>query len=85
MATSTVRVDADLHRRIATLAEETHTTMNQVVERAITELEDREFWLRCHAALDKTNDEEWSDYLGERALLSNTLMDDLEETGDPTR
>jgi predicted transcriptional regulator len=79
MATTTIRVEADLHRRIAALAEQTHTTMSHVVERAITEAEDRQFWLRCHAALAQTSDEEWSDYLAERAPLANTLMDDLEE------
>jgi len=78
MATTTIRVDADLHRRIVALAEETHTTMSQVVERAITQIEDQEFWLRCHAALDQTSDDAWSDYLAERAPLANTLMDGLE-------
>jgi predicted transcriptional regulator len=78
MSTTTIRVDADLHRRIATLAERTRTTMSQVVERAITEAEDREFWLGCRAALEQTSDDEWSDYLAERVPLANTLMDDLE-------
>ncbi len=76
-ATTTIKVPSALRDRLALRAERERIPLAQVIERALDENEDREFWARVrdeHAQLGTAADRT----LGDAA----TLRDDLADAAD---
>ena len=74
---TTIKVPRALRDRIARRAQEEHVPLAQVIERALDENEDREFWARVqreHAQLSESDREAF--------LHGNALRDNLDDAGD---
>jgi predicted transcriptional regulator len=75
--TTTIKVPRALRDRLARRAEREHVPLAQVIEHALDENEDREFWARVHrehAQLSKSEREAYNE--------GNALRDDLGDSGD---
>lgn len=74
---TTIKVPRALRDRLARRAQAEHVPLAQVIERALDENEDREFWARVqreHAQLSASDREAFLD--------GNALRDDLDDVGD---
>jgi predicted transcriptional regulator len=77
---TTIKVPRDLRDRLAVLAKGSHTSMAGVIDHAITEAQDRDFW----SAVRRSN-AEISDDERRAALRDPTLMDNLADAADDAR
>jgi hypothetical protein len=80
MSSVTVRIGALTHRTLQELAEQTGSTMQAVLEKAITEYQRKCFLegLNADFAALRNTPKAWQDELEERALWETTLADGLE-------
>ncbi|MDQ0574271.1 putative transcriptional regulator [Agromyces albus] len=74
---TTIKVPRALRDRLARRAEREHVPLAQVIERALDENEDREFWARVHRENAQLSTSERQVYVG-----GSTLGDDLDDAGD---
>ena len=74
---TTIKVPRALRDRLARRAKREHVPLAQVIERALDENEDREFWARVHRENAQLSTSERQVYVD-----GSTLGDDLDDTGD---
>lgn len=81
MPTTTIRVSKHIHEQLRALAQQTGTTMQEVISKAIEQYQEQLFWQRAHEgyARLRQDPDTWREELDERRLWDNTLMDGLEE------
>lgn len=80
MPNPTVRISAEAHGRLKSLAERSGETMQTVLERAIAEEEKRRFFVEVDAAYAALQEdpEAWQEYCAEMEVWDATLLDGLE-------
>ena len=74
---TTIKVPRELRDRLARRAQREHVPLAQVIERALDENEDREFWDRVHREHARLSTSERQVY-----VAGSTLGDDLDDAGD---
>lgn len=81
MSSVTVRIGTPAHRTLQELAEQTGTSMQSILEKAITDYQRKCFLegLNADFAALRNNPKAWQEELKERALWDSTLADGLEE------
>lgn len=81
MSSVTVRIGALAHRTLQELAEQTSSTMQAVLEKAISEYQRKYFLegLNADFAALRNNPRAWQEELEERALWDSTVADGLED------
>jgi predicted transcriptional regulator len=81
MASLTVRIGESAHRMLQELAEQTGTSMQAVLEKAVSEYQRKCFLegLNADFATLRNNPKAWQEELEERALWDSTLADGLAE------
>lgn len=84
-ATLTVRIKPETHRKLRTLAKQMETTLPEVLDKAISEFERRQFLegVAADFARLRANKELWEEELAERREWDCTLMDDLHDDPYP--
>lgn len=82
MATLTVRIRPETHRKLQKLAQSSGKSLPEVLERAIGEYERQQFLVGCNTAFERLRQspEEWAQEMEERAAWDATLSDDLDQT-----
>ena len=80
-ATLTVRIRPETHRKLSALAKQMETTLPEVLDKAITEFERRQFLEECNAAFARLRADPvaWEEELSERREWDCTLMDGLHD------
>ena len=81
MASLTVRIGTTAHHTLQELAAQTGTSMQSVLEKALTEYQRKCFLegLNADFAALRHNPKAWREELEERALWDSTLADGLED------
>jgi hypothetical protein len=81
MGGKTLRVTEDVHALAASLASETGESMSAVLAAALTNYQQRVFWDRLDAAMQRTRNDpdEARELAAERLEWEPTLRDDLED------
>lgn len=82
MAThTTIRIKKEYRNMLKEIANNSKTSMQEVLERAIEEYKRIQFFKELNQAYESLQEdkEAWADELEERALWDNTLLDDLHE------
>lgn len=84
-ATLTVRIKPETHRKLRQLAQQMETTLPEVLDKAISELDRRQFLEECNASFARlrATPELWQEELEERREWDCTLMDDLHDDPYP--
>lgn len=84
-ATLTVRIKPETHRKLRQLAKQMETTLPEVLDKAISELDRRQFLEECNASFARlrANPQLWQEELEERREWDGTLMDDLHDDPYP--
>jgi predicted transcriptional regulator len=79
--TTTVRIRSKSLTRLRELSRTKGQSMPALLERAINELVEKEFWADVHAAdaALMADPDAWAEELAERKVWEATLMDGLEE------
>lgn len=80
METTTIRIGKDTHNLLKNLSEETHKSMNLLINEMSIEYQKKVFWNQVNASYAKLKEdkEAWAEELEERKLWENTLGDGLE-------
>lgn len=75
-----IRVTRSVYDRIQALAQEQHEPMGAVIERLITQEEERRFWEETNAAYAtfRADPQAWAEEEAFRAELDGTIRDGLE-------
>lgn len=81
MDSLTIRVSRSTHDRLRKLAERESKPMSQIVDEAVRDLEERQFWAEYHAAYAAlaADPDAWADFQNELSAWDGTLADGLEE------
>ena len=80
-ATLTVRIRPETHRKLSALARQMETTLPEVLDKAISEFERRQFLEECNAAFARLRADPvaWEEELDERREWDCTVMDGLRD------
>ncbi len=80
MATLTVRIRPETHRKLQKMAQSSGKSLPEVLERAIGEYERQQFLAGCNAAFERLrqNPDDWAHEMEERAAWDVTLSDGAE-------
>ena len=78
---TTIRIKREHRDILKEIAENSETSMQEVLERAIEEYRKVQFFQQLNQAYERlqSDEEAWQEELDERALWNNTLQDDLQE------
>ena len=78
---TTIRIKREHRDILKEIAENSETSMQEVLERAIEEYRKVQFFQQLNQAYERlqSDEEAWQEELDERALWDNTLQDDLQE------
>lgn len=81
MPTTTIRVSKHIHDQVRALAQQTGTTMQEVISKAVEQYQEQLFWQQVHEAYARLRQDPvaWQEELEEQRLWDNTLVDGLEK------
>lgn len=80
MASTSVRISKHTHETLKDLAEREHRSLGEVLDEAITQYQERQFWQETREAYRRLreNPDAWQAYKDEMAEWDATLMDGLD-------
>lgn len=81
MPTTTIRVSKYIRDQVRALAQQTGTTMQEVISKAVEQYQEQLFWQQVHEAYARLRQDPvaWQEELEEQRLWDNTLVDGLEK------
>ena len=81
MESKSIRVSKKTYDRLRDLAAESGTTMKAILDEAIKDYDEKEYWEQYYAdyAALKADPQAWAEYQEELRLWDCTLMDGLED------
>lgn len=84
MATTTVRIKPDTHRRLKDLASADNASLSDMLDRVVKEEERRRFWKAVNDSYERlrADPEAWAEWQAEVALWETTSADGLPEEPD---
>lgn len=84
MRSTTIRVDVQVHDRLAVLAEAHHRSLGDEIAALVSDAEERAWWDEVHAGYARLRSEPqaWADYLAEAGEWDATAADGLADADE---